>query len=687
MNDPISILAGTPDLEVAAERGAIAVAGPAGGDDTPAAPAPVPAPAAPAALAPIPAPTAQRRAQVIAFLRREAARFLEVDLARLPAERSLLALGLDSLSAAELAGAIEAGLGVQMPIASLLQGPSLAELGEQVLRLLAEAAAPGTGAAPAASAGAQPDAAPAARFPLSWGQRAVWLLDRLASGNPAYVIAGAGRIVGELAVPELRRALAALVARHSSLRSTFELDGEEAVQVVHQDGALAFAEEDAAGWSTARLEQRLIEEAHRSFDLALGPLLRIAILHRGAEHFVVLAVHHIVADFGSLGVLLDEMGRLYGGESLPPPAAASYADFVRLEAERLAGSRGDRLRAYWSAALPPGRPPLELPTDRPRPPLQTFRGGAQALRLDSALTASLHAASRAAGATPFMTLLAIFLALLHRHSGQEEILVGTPTAGRGASELAGLVGYCVNPVVVRGDLAGDPSFLELLGRVREAAIGAFSHQDYPFPLLAERLGAERDASRSPVFQAMFTLYREVRQGERGLGGFALGEAGSHLRLGSLQIESVRLPRRAAQLDLTLLAAEIDGGLAASLQFNSDLFDAATVARMLGQLRTMISAVGAVGAVAGASAPAAAGGALAQLPAVSALPLLAAAERHQLMLEWNDTAVAPSGWQPGPARLRHRRQFRRSPLPRRCCTSCSSGRRRASLGPWRWPARA
>ena len=637
MNDQISIRASIgQDLEVAVERGTIAIGSEADGDSG--------LPAIAAAISSAAAP--EREALVLAFLRQEAARFLELDRARLPADRSLLALGLDSLSAAELAGAVEAGLGVQLSIGSLLEGPSLAELGERVLQLLAGAAAPGAGAPPApraaarpaaaADAGPRPEAAPAARIPLSWGQRAIWLLDRLAPGNPAYVIAGAGRIAGELAVPELRRALAALVARHPALRTTFELDGEETVQVVHQDGSLAFSEEDAAAWSAAQVEERLIAEAHRPFDLAKGPLLRVAILHRGAEHFVVLAVHHIVADFGSVGVLLRDLGAIYGGQSLPPPSG-SYADFVRLEAARLAGARGDRLRAYWSAALPPGRPVLELPTDRPRPPLQTFRGGAQTLRLDDALTASLHAAGRGAGATPFMTLLAVFQVLLHRHSGQEEILVGTPTAGRGANELANLVGYLVNPVVVRGDLAGDPSFLELLGRVRETAIAAFSHQDYPFPLLAELLGGERDASRSPVFQAMFTLYRERRQGERGLGGFALGESGSRLRLGGLEIESVRLPRRAAQLDLTLLMAEIDGGLAAALQFNSDLFDAATAARMLGQLRNVAAAI-----AGGSPGPPSASGALAQRRAISALPLLAAAERHQVLLEWNDTAAA---WRP------------------------------------------
>ncbi|MBV8199909.1 MAG: AMP-binding protein, partial [Acidobacteria bacterium] len=594
----------------------------------------------------------QHAARVDACLREAAAAALQLDGAPLPMDRSLLALGLDSLAAAELAGAIEATLGVQVPLARLLEGPSLAELSGSLARRLADGAVPpappllaGLPTAPdgaAWAARAAPPAARPARFPLSWGQRAIWLLDRLAPGNPAYVIAGAGRIAGGLAVPALRQALAALVERHAALRTTFEPDGEEIVQAVHDGIAFGFLEEDATGWSDTRLEERLIEEATRPFDLAQGPLLRLGLFRRDApagarpavEHHLVLAVHHIVADFGSLGVLLGELGALLRGQPLPP-AALSYCDFVRQEHERLAGARGEELRTFWRAALPAGRPPLELPTDRPRPPLQTFRGGARAVRLDRAMTAGLAAAGRGAGATPFMTFLAVFLVLLHRHTRQEELLVGTPAARRGAPDLAGLVGYLVNPVVVRGDLADDPSFAELLGRVRQASIAALAHQDYPFPLVAEQLAAERDAGRSPVFQAMFTFYAESRERERGLGALALGEAGTRLDLGGLALESVRLPRRAAQLDLSLLMAEIGGGLAASLQFNSDLFDAATAQRLLEQLGSLVAALGA--GTAGPAAPASANGlpAAHRLP-VSRLPLLSAAARHQLRHEWNDT---------------------------------------------------
>ncbi|HEV3073508.1 MAG TPA: non-ribosomal peptide synthase/polyketide synthase, partial [Thermoanaerobaculia bacterium] len=606
------------------------------------------------------APPAARSALILDLLRRQSARILELPAARLRVDRSLTAHGLDSLAAAELAGAIETTLGVQVDLASLLEGPTLAQLGEQVLELVEASAAAAT-AGTAATPGARPPepaaprtaAAPPNRYPLSHGQRALWLLDRLVpGGNPAYVLAGAARIrdlggsrtsradkrrwpAGSsgkpLDVPRLRRALAALVERHPALRTTFEQDGEDAVQVVHEDAdaAFLFLEEDAGDLSEERLTERLVEEAHRPFDLVRGPLLRVALFRRRLDErldeiLVVLAVHHLVADFWSMGVILRELGTLYRGRTLPAPSA-STGSLGAAGAATPAAS----LEAFWRSALPPGAPPIELPTDRPRPPLQTFRGGARSLRLDRGLTTGLYSLGRRAGATPFMTLLAAFLALLHRAGGQEELRVGTPASGRSSPELAGVVGYFVNPVVVRADLAGDPTFEELLARVREAAIAAFVHQDYPFPLLAERLGGERDPSRSPIFQVMFVLYRERRRRERGLGTLALGEAGASLDLGGLVLDAVPLPRRSAQLDLTLAMADVDGGLAASLQFNADLFDAATALRLLHQLRALAAAVAAPRGAAG-------GGPRRR---IRDLPLLGAAERQQLLREWNDTATS------------------------------------------------
>ena len=616
-------------------------------------------------------PAAESAALLVASVRRQAARALGVEAANLPLDRSLLALGLDSLAAAELAGMLASEMGVDVPLADLLAGPTVAELCARVSELLAGAAAaqPAAAAAPVAPAPAlAPPAEPAppakkrvagsaggaTRGPLSYGQRALWFLDRMAPGNPSLAIAGAARVHGALDARRLRDALAALVARHPSLRTTFEPrhgEGEGVEQVVHREPAFAFADEDATGWTDDRLRARLAEEAERPFDLARGPLLRVALFRRlGARpggDLLVLAVHHVVADFWSLGVLLGELGSLLRGEELPPVPAVSYLDFTRWQAERLAGPEGERLWSYWSAALPSRAPPIELPTDRPRPPRQSFRGGSRALWLDRDLVLGVQALGNRAGATPFMTLLAAFLALLHRTGGQEQLLVGTPAAGRGAPELSGLVGYLVNPVVLRGDLGGSPTFAELLRRVRREAVAAFAHQEMPFPLLAERLGTERDPGRSPIFQVMFALYRERRPGERGLGGFALGEGRASLELGGLVLESVPLPRRAAQFDLSLVAAEAaaetsfgGGGLDLSLRFNSDLFDASTGLRMLERLRVLLA-----GIVAAPDRP------------LRDLDLLSPAERHQVAIEWSATDRGSwegrnDGWPPDGGDLVH-----------------------------------
>jgi amino acid adenylation domain-containing protein/non-ribosomal peptide synthase protein (TIGR01720 family) len=577
------------------------------------------------------APPGERLALAEAYLLRELPLLLHTTPAALLEDRSLFAHGLDSLTAAELAAALESDLAAPVPIAELLAGPCLSELAARVVQQL------GAAAADTAPAAAPTLPAPAAAghpliWPLSAGQRALWLLDRMVpGGNPACLIAGAARIRGELPAPRLRRALAALVERHPELRATFEMHGEEAVQVIHAGAAFGFAEEDAAAWSDAVLQARIAAAAHQPCDPARGPLLHVTLLHRtrgalagGAEHLVVLVVHHAVADFRSLEVLLGELAAIERGETLPP-LAASYEDFVRSQAELLAGPAAQRLEAFWTAALP-AAPPLELPTDRPRPPLPSFRGDSRPLRLGPEITDRLYALSRRAGVSPFMTLLAAFAALLHRYSGQEEILVGTPAAGR-APALAGLVGYFVNPVVICGRLAGAPTFDELLVRVKATAIAAFGHQDYPFSLIAERLGGNRDASRSPVFQALLVLYRDRQAGRQGLGAFALGAGGAKLDLGGLVLESIELPRQSAQLDLALLMAEVDGALAGSLQFAADLFDASTAVRILAHLRTLIAAV--VGRDDRPQADAAAA-------SISGLPLLTSAERHQLLVAWNDT---------------------------------------------------
>jgi amino acid adenylation domain-containing protein len=565
-------------------------------------------------------PEAERPAALVDSLRRQAARAARVSPAAIDPERP--AAALDSLAAIELKAAVESAFGLPLSLVALLEGASLDRLAAELLAALAS----GVEDEPLAPADPAAD-----EFPLSHGQRALWFLDRLAPASGAYVIAAAARARGGLDAAALARALGALAARHPALRTTFGARAGEPLQRVHPELAPEFLHEDASGWSEEVFAERLHAAAFRPFDLERGPLLRAAVLARAdGEAVVLLAVHHLVADFASLAVAARELSALYRRESgvaeleegtaLPAPPALRFSDFVDWQRRRLAGAEGARLWAYWRQRLGGRLPDLDLATDRPRPPVQTFRGGARALRLGRDLLAQLQSLAGGEGATLYALLLAAFAAVLQRHAGQEELAIGAPASGRTRAELAGLVGYLVDVVVMRVDLGGDPSFREHLGRVRRTVLGALEHQGYPFALLAERLQPARDPSRSPLFQAMFALQRAEGPGEEGLAALALGDPAGRARLAGLTLEPVPLERRPAQFDLTLEAAEVDGRLAVALRYNADLFDAATMERLLGHLPVLLA-----GAAAAPGRP------------LSGLPLLSAPERRQLLVDWNATA--------------------------------------------------
>ncbi|HEX8339198.1 MAG TPA: condensation domain-containing protein, partial [Pyrinomonadaceae bacterium] len=486
--------------------------------------------------------------------------------------RPLSAYCLDSLAAIELTHAVETGVGVALPMVSFLQEQSLAELAAQILARAGEAEPHVPTLA---------DAEAADTHPLSFGQKAMWFLYKLAPESPAYNIAVPVRVRTALDTSALRRAFETLVARHASLRTTFAAPDGEPLQRVHAHAEVDFAETDATLWEEATLRARLSGEANRPFNLEEEPLLRVRLYRRSErEHVLLLVVHHIVADFWSLDVLMRELGVAYkaereGRSAELPPLRQSYTDYVRWQAAMLASPAGEALRSYWERQFDGELPVLDLPSDRPRPPVQTFKGASESVRLDAELSRALKAIGQAHGATLYVTLLAAFQVLLSRYTGQEEVVVGSPTAGRSRSELTGMVGYFVNPVALRVRLHGRPDFAEVLTRVRRVVLSAFAHQDYPFVRLVEQLQPVRDPSRTPLFQVAFVLQKAHLRGSEGLASFALGEEGARADIEGLPLESIALEQRVTQFDLTLMVAEEEAGLAASLQYNTDLFDAAT----------------------------------------------------------------------------------------------------------------
>jgi non-ribosomal peptide synthetase component F/acyl carrier protein len=533
------------------------------------------------------------------------ARLLGVAASMLDPAQPPSAFGLDSLAAVELQHALERDLGLVLPMAQVLETPSIAALAQTLaaeIRSADRIDQPGVEAGPAES------------YPLSYGQRALWFLQQVAPESPAYTIARAMRIgAATIDSAALRHAFQALVDRHPALRTIFSQQESQQrgalTQQVQPTMPVAFYEENSSGWSEAALLARLAEESRRPFDLSQGPLLRVYLFRRepGAA-ILLLTVHHIVADGWSLTLLLRELELLYAGQPAPLNASsATYADYVRWQMDLLAGSRGAALWHYWQQQLADTVPVLDLPLDHPRPPVQTYAGATRRFRLNRELLQQLKALAASENTTLFTLCLAAFQALLYRYTGQAQILVGSPTAGRSRASFAGTIGYFVNPVPLRADLAAELRFIDLLRQARQRVLDALAHHQYPFPLLVERLSPDRDLSRSPLFQVLFGLEKNpwLEPDQRTAG---------------LRLEPIEMEQPAVQFDLELMLLEDAASLDGALHYNTDLFEPDTIARLAEHYRTLLQEI-----VAQPEQP------------LGQVPLLTPAEQ-QLLHRWNETAL-------------------------------------------------
>ncbi|MBV9108483.1 MAG: amino acid adenylation domain-containing protein, partial [Gemmatimonadetes bacterium] len=544
-----------------------------------------------------------------ALLRDEAARVLGVAPERIRADLAPTAAGLDSVGAARLAARIEEATGVAVEPIALLEPRPLRELAAELSAL----APRGSSAARGGEAGE--DGRP---FALTPGQRALWFLHRLAPDSAAYNVAAAVGVRGPLDAERCAGALRELAARHAALRTV--IDADEPVQRVLADAAPELAMEDAPADGDA-LQARLDAEARRPFAIGDAPLVRALLLRRdGNDHVLMLAAHHAVLDFRSLEIVFDEWLRGIGGDgdaSISRPAA-QFPSFARWQGELLESAEGERLRSRVTERLAGAPTVLALPADHPRPQVRIGRGAAHAFALEPALAARVAALARAEQVTPYVLLAAAFQVLLHRWSRQDDFLVGSPASGRTRAEFAGTTGYLVNPVVLRGRLGDAPSFRDLLGRVRDDALQALAAQAFPFERVVEAMRPERDASRTPLVQALFVLQQADRLPLAT--ACALGAAGVRETRGELSLESVAVETGAAQFDLALAMGEVDGTLAGSLRYDADLFDAATVGRMAAHFIGLLNAA--------AAAPE---------TSIARLPLLPDAEREQVVRAFNATA--------------------------------------------------
>ncbi|GAB4195282.1 MAG: hypothetical protein OHK0022_11910 [Roseiflexaceae bacterium] len=418
-------------------------------------------------------------------------------------------------------------------------------------------------------------------LPASFTQQRFWFLDQLDPGNPAYLMPVAMRIDGPLDRDRLRGCLEALIKRHETLRTGLMVFDSEPVQVIAAEAALPWDCEDLCAADPAQrealLQERIDLVVSKPFDLGQAPLLRTHLFRVDDQrHVLVLALHHSIADGWSLNILLRELAALYadGPEALPD-LPIQYGDYVIWQQKWLAGPRLERQLAFWQAQLAGAPTALELPTDRPRPAAQTFRGALFHFTLPEPLTRQLQGWAAQHGCTLFMALLAGFQTLLYRYSGQTDLIVGTPVAGRPRVEMEGLVGCFANLLALRGDLAGNPSFATLAERVRAACLAAFANQDVPFERLIDELNLTRDPSRSPLAQAVLVLQNTPQP---------------TLAFGQLLIEPIRIDNRAAKFDLLLDLVPDQDGLAGTVEYNTDLFDQTTIARMMAHWQIILEAL-------------------------------------------------------------------------------------------------
>jgi len=515
-------------------------------------------------------------------------------------------LGGHSLLGVRLQSRIRDAFQIELPLRQLFDSPTLVELASAVDALR------GTG-----QLSQLPPIEPVARdhqLPLSFAQQRLWFLDQLQPNSPFYNIPAALRAIGKLNLPALQQSLHQVIRRHETLRTSFQVTQGKPFQVIHDQAEVTISVIDLTQMSEADQELKVMqlasEEAIRPFDLSSGSLMRVSLIRLQPEHHVILVtMHHIISDGWSMALFIKEVAACYQAicENQPvslPDLPVQYADFAIWQRNWLTGSVLQEQLNYWKQQLAGLPPLLELPIDKPRPAIQSANGATMMKKLSSELLESAKNFSGQENVTLFMTMLAGFKALLFRYTGQGDIAVGTPHANRNRSEIEHLIGFFVNTLVLRTQLGDNPSFKDLVKRVREVTLGAYAHQDLPFEMLVEAIQPQRDLSHTPLFQVMFVMQNMPME---------------PLELPSLTFQPIPIETRSAKFDLSLIVAEAPDGLEVVVEYNTDLFYPATIDRIMDHFERLLRL-----AISHPDQP------------ISRLPLLSEAEQRQILIDWNQT---------------------------------------------------
>lgn len=530
-----------------------------------------------------------RQQLIVQFLREQVAEVLRLDVEALSPHHSLSQLGLDSMMAVELQNRINRELIISLPMVAFLSGPTVKELSEKVEQLFVESLETKAEEYELTAALDQK------KFPLSYGQRSLWFLHQMAPQSAAYHVGFAIKIESEMDIPAFKRAWEQVIFRQPALRTIFSVENGEPVQIVqdHVDGMLEVV--DASTWDEAALRDRMDQDYRLPFDLSQGPIWRGILYCQKADQAVfLLVVHHIAIDFWGIEVLLDELRRFYEAEVTGKPAGldplpATYADFVHWQSQLLNGEEGKRQEEHWRTTLAGELIDLQLPTDKLRPKHPSYHGASVPFILESNLTQQLKEWARQENVTMFVVLLAAFQVLLHRYSGQKEVIVGSPVTGRSRPEFEHVVGDFINMLPYRTDFTDDPTFQQLIKKVQEMVLKGLEHQDYPFPLMVEKLKPQRDTSRSPIFQVSFILQNLVRFKE--LAQFMIPEKSeAELDFGGLTIRPFPINQQEGQMDITLEMGEANGQLFGVWKYSTDLFNQETIERMAAHFKQVLKQI-------------------------------------------------------------------------------------------------